>query len=159
MSQKVADENVAKVEGWIAKRNAARDWDEYCHQGRIQRSKLAKELGFARSVTTQNPRVKALLEKKDLDWWGTEPIEKKQAQEASIERSQKALKSSEKFGNKQVALVAQLEAEIRDLKKERDKNKPRLESLEKENLALKKKIKAYEQRDSLIQSGFPGFAI
>lgn len=159
MSQEVGDQNVAKLEKWISERNKNRDWDEYCHRGRIHRSRLAEELGFGRSATGQNTRVKALLEDKDKDWFGTEPTVKDKAQDASIERSQRALRSSEKFGNKQVALVAQLEAQIRDLEKERNENKSRLENLAKENLDLKKKVKAYEQRDRLVQSGLPGFAL
>jgi hypothetical protein len=159
MSQKVADENVAKVEAWIAKRNEARDWNEYCHQGRVQRSKLAEELGFARSVTVQNPRVKALLEKQDFAWWRTEPVDKKNAQEACIERSRRTLKSAEKFGNQQVANVAQLEAVIRDLTDQKRQSESRVKALEEEVLGLKNKLKAFEQRDKLIQSGFPGFSL
>ncbi len=159
MSQEVGDNNVAKVKSWIAERIANRDWDNYCHKGRIQRSNLAQELGFARSVTGQNSKVKALLEEKDKDWFGTEPTVRDKAQEASIERTQKALKSSEKFGNKQISRVAELEAINRDLNNKKNKSDARVEKLEKENLSLKKKIKAYEQRDNLVESGFPGFGI
>jgi superfamily II DNA helicase RecQ len=159
MSQQKGDENLAKVKAWVAERITNRDWDEYCHQGRIERKRLAKELGFTRSVTGQNSRVKELLEEKDEGWWGTKPTVRDKAQEASIERSQKALKSSEKFGNQQISRVAELEAINRDLKNKKNKSDARVEKLEKENLSLKKKIKAYEQRDSLVESGFPGFGI
>ncbi|MCG8073717.1 MAG: hypothetical protein N0E59_21255 [Candidatus Thiodiazotropha taylori] len=133
----VAKENLAKVEDWVAERNRLRDWHEYEHNGKINRSALADELDFARSVTTQNRAVKKILEEKDRLWFQAEPVIK-EAQEASLERSNAALGKASAANNKLIARVAELEAENRELRRENA---------------------AYRRMKSMIESGEPGFKL
>lgn len=55
------DDIVAVFEGWIAERRAAGDWADYVRRGCLNRTVIAAELGFARSVWGSNPMLRALL--------------------------------------------------------------------------------------------------
>lgn len=59
--QQIAKANVQKFEAWIAERDAASDWGDYIRRGKLNRSEIAAECGFALSVLRQNPAVKAAL--------------------------------------------------------------------------------------------------
>jgi len=59
--------NVNKFEGWAAERQAAGDWADYIRQGQLNRTEVAAECGFAKSVLRQNPAVKAALETLEAD--------------------------------------------------------------------------------------------
>jgi hypothetical protein len=55
-------DNVSRFLGWVAERDAARDWQDYVRGGRLNRSEIAGECNFALSVLRQNPRVRAALD-------------------------------------------------------------------------------------------------
>lgn len=57
-----AAENIAKFESWIEERRMASDWRDYIRRGQLNRTEVAAECGFAKSVLRQNPAVKAALE-------------------------------------------------------------------------------------------------
>ncbi|MWJ28579.1 hypothetical protein GPM19_10235 [Halomonas sp. ZH2S] len=57
-----AAENIAKFEAWAAERQVAGDWADYIRQGQLNRTEVAAECGFAKSVLRQNPAVKTALE-------------------------------------------------------------------------------------------------
>jgi hypothetical protein len=135
--QQVGQDNKTKVEHWVAERNQVRDWDEYASKGRINRSVVAAELDFGRSVTTQNPEVRKLLEDADKLWFKSEATTKA-TQEASIERSQELLGKASTANNKLAVRVAELEAE---------------------NRQLRHKLSAYKRQQSLIEFGAPGCKI
>ncbi|BAO30035.1 VPA1267 family protein [Sulfuritalea hydrogenivorans] len=60
--QQLAVANVKKFGDWVAERDAAGDWQDYTRAGKLNRSEIANECGFALSVVRQNPAVKAALE-------------------------------------------------------------------------------------------------
>lgn len=60
--QQIAAANVQRFNDWIAERDAANDWSDYVRQGKLNRSEIAAECGFALSVIRQNPAVKTALE-------------------------------------------------------------------------------------------------
>lgn len=60
--QQIAANNLLRFNAWIAEREAAADWPDYIRQGKLNRSEIASECGFALSVVRQNPAVKTALE-------------------------------------------------------------------------------------------------
>ncbi len=60
--KELAAANLRKFESWVVEREAALDWADYIHQRKLNRTEIAAECGFAKSVLQQNPRVKAALE-------------------------------------------------------------------------------------------------
>ena len=126
-----AEANVSLVKKWIKQRNISRDWDRYAYSGRINRSALAAELGISKSVMTQNPRVKALLEDHDKRWFKSE----RPCREAAYERAEKASLATSATNNQLIRRIATLEAEARQLRQQLEK---------------------YQSLESLVRSGFPG---
>lgn len=60
--QQIDASNAQRFNDWIAERGATNDWDDYIRHGKLNRSEIANECGFALSVVRQNPAVKAALE-------------------------------------------------------------------------------------------------
>lgn len=125
-----AEANVASVRQWIDERNGRRDWDEYAYSGRINRSALAAELGIAKSVMTQNPKVRALLAAQDKLWF-EEPL----SREAAHERAERVTQNVSAANNKLTKRIAELEVEVRELRRQLEK---------------------HHGLEALVQSGFPG---
>lgn len=126
-----AEANVALVKQWISGRNDRRDWDEYAYAGRINRSAVAAELGIAKSVMTQNPKVRALLEAQDKLWFGPEVL----SQEAAHERMEKRAADVAATNSQHTKRIAELEIEVRQLRKQ---------------------LAKYQSLEDLVQCGFPG---
>lgn len=126
-----AEANVALVKQWISQRNACRDWDEYAYAGRINRSALAAELGIAKSVMTQNPKVRVLLETQDKLWFESKAL----SHEAAQERGEKHTQTVTAANNQLTKRIAELEVEVRQLRKQ---------------------LAKHESLEALVQCGFPG---
>lgn len=60
--QQIAKDNVLKFQAWIAERDAANDWQDYIRNGKLNRTEIARECGFASSVLRQNPSVNKALQ-------------------------------------------------------------------------------------------------
>ncbi|MBS9403088.1 hypothetical protein KG088_05550 [Halomonas sp. TRM85114] len=60
--KQLAAENLKRFASWSAEREAAGDWADYIRQGQLNRTEVAAECGFAKSVLRQNPAVKTALE-------------------------------------------------------------------------------------------------
>jgi hypothetical protein len=135
--QQIASENVAAVTAWIDERNKHRDWHEYAYNNRINRSVLAVELDFAKSVCTQNSTVRALLDSADALWFQFETLEKA-AHEAARDRAQ--VQSS------------RVTSDNNDLQK-------RVAELEAENRQLRKDLGAFKKQQALVEGGAAGFRI
>ncbi len=58
--RQLAEHNVSIFTAWIASKSDS-DFRRIVHRGALSRSVMARECGFAKSVLTQNPRIKALL--------------------------------------------------------------------------------------------------
>lgn len=126
-----AEANVVLVKQWIKERNACRDWDEYAYSGRINRSALAGELGVSKSVMTQNPKVKALLESQDKIWFESEAQSREAAHERAENRTQNVLVANSQLTKR----IAELEVEVRQLRKQ---------------------LAKHQSLEALVQCGFPG---
>lgn len=126
-----AEANVASVRQWIDVRNARRDWDEYAYSGRINRSALAAELGIAKSVMTQNPKVRALLKAQDKIWFEFNEL----SREAAHESAEKRVHDVSATNNLMTRRVAELEVEVRQLRKQ---------------------LAKHQTLEVLVQCGFPG---
>ena len=55
-----AEENVQAFLAWMSEKSAG-DFLEMVSRGCLSRKEICRELGFCRSVLSQNPRIKALL--------------------------------------------------------------------------------------------------
>lgn len=60
--REIAVKNVQQFNKWIEEREVACDWPDYIRAGKLNRSEIAAECGFALSVVRQNPAVKLALE-------------------------------------------------------------------------------------------------
>lgn len=120
--QQIAQENIKLVLTWIDERNAARDWREYEYSGKINRRVLAEELGFAKSVCTQNKVVRALIEEAD-NYWFRKINEDKKSHGAARERAEKQSSLAVVSNNVLTQRIAELEAENRQLQRELTKFK------------------------------------
>lgn len=60
--RQIAAQNLDRFRAWVAEREAGSDWADYIHQGQLNRTEVAAECGFAKSVLRQNPAVKTALE-------------------------------------------------------------------------------------------------
>lgn len=58
--QQKADSNVSAFVSWVATKTDA-DFRNIVVRGQLSRQEIAKEIGFAKSVLLQNPRVRAAL--------------------------------------------------------------------------------------------------
>lgn len=59
--RQIAKENKERFDAWVMERYQARDWSAYVRGGKINRTEIARECGFARSVMEQNPAIKQAL--------------------------------------------------------------------------------------------------
>ena len=82
-----AEENVKALLEWIAQRDAVGDYADYENDGKINRKALCAELDFARSVVSQNPAVKSLLQETENRWFGTEHDKDTDSLKAASERT------------------------------------------------------------------------
>jgi hypothetical protein len=135
--QQIAQENLKLVQAWINERNAARDWDEYEYSGKVNRRVLAEELGFAKSVCTQNKAVRTLIEEAD-GYWFRKIDEDKKSHEAARERAEKQTNMVSMSNNALTQRIVELEAENRQLQRELTK---------------------FKKQQNLVQAGAAGFKI
>lgn len=136
--QQKAELNVATFLSWAASKTAA-DFREMVTRGQLNRMEIAKETGFAKSVLTQNPRVRQCLQELEsrLRAEGVLP--------PMVERS---------AGTEPVSLVNTDETNPRAAA-----DKARLKRLEAENAALKaelmglrSQLKRYAAMDAVLTS-------
>ncbi|MDV7143524.1 hypothetical protein R3X27_12620 [Tropicimonas sp. TH_r6] len=85
MSRPLGEKNAASFRAWVAEREAEGDMYEYVHNGVLFRRAIMEELGFSRSVFTQNPDVKLLLEECDRKWGNPKTERGSQSNEAREE--------------------------------------------------------------------------
>lgn len=61
--RQIAVQYVERFKTWVAERDVAKDWDDYVRCDTLNRSEIARECDFLRSVFSTNPGVsKALFE-------------------------------------------------------------------------------------------------
>lgn len=122
----LAAANIAKFEVWAAERQTVGDWPDYMRQGQLNRTEVAAECGFAKSVLRQNPAVKAALEALEarLRAEGTLPPSKApqtqdEAASASVDRRVVTINNrTEQRVNALEEQNAALRAEVRELREQ-----------------------------------------
>lgn len=147
--QQIALENILLVGDWITERNACRDWHEYEYNGKINRRALSDELGFAKSVCTQNKAVRALINDAEAIWFRKQE-EGEAAHEAALERAENRSSLISSTNNTLTRKQAELETENNQLRREK-------KELEAENNLLRKELAAHKKQQALIQAGNSGF--
>lgn len=118
----IAKENVRRFEEWIADRSAAGDWASYINANRLNRTEIAKECGFAKSVLLQNPVVKTRLERLESELATQGLLTQQPKQSLSEVRASEALERSRRRVN-------QLEQQNHTLSAENDALKDKLRQL------------------------------
>lgn len=123
--QQLAKANLQKFAAWVVERDAAGDWRDYVRGGKLNRSEIASECGFALSVLRQNPAVKAALAAVE-DRLRTQGLLTGEAAattneaDASVRAADKRVMSAKAQAETRVKALeeqnATLRAEIRDLK-------------------------------------------
>lgn len=59
--QQIAEQYVQRFKDWVVERDVAGDWDDYVRFDKLNRSDIAKECNFLRSVFRTNPGVERQL--------------------------------------------------------------------------------------------------
>lgn len=128
--QQLAKANVQKFAAWIAERDAANDWADYVRGGKLNRSEIAAECGFALSVLRQNPAVKAALATLEtrlraqdiLVGEASKQTSSNEADDTSLRAADKRLMTAKAQAEARVKVLeeqnATLRAEVRDLKEQ-----------------------------------------
>ena len=135
--QQKGQENIAKVEAWIALRDDARDWHEYQRNGKINRTALSEELDFGRAVISQNKGVQKLLHEAEERWFARKEVSR-EAHEAARDRAEKHSAAVASNNNAMSLRIAELEAENRQLRKE---------------------LKGYREQQAMVEAGMAGFKL
>jgi hypothetical protein len=117
-NQQKAQENVTKLEQWIKERDRLGDYVDYENTGKVNRKSLCAELDFARSVTNQNPAVKALLSEAEARWYGVRQEDDKKALKAASERSARKSDMTAAENSRLLDEIGKLKAEVAMLKKQ-----------------------------------------
>lgn len=142
--QQLAAENLKRFESWSQEREAAGDWVDYIRQGQLNRTEVAAECGFAKSVLRQNPAVKTALEALEsrLRTEGTLPPGKgEKSPQTQVETA------SASVGRRIVTLNNGSEQRVKALEEQNA-------ALRAEVLELRKQLKRYQMiEDHLAQTG------
>jgi hypothetical protein len=59
--RQLAVKNAERFHEWVAERDKAADWVDYVVRGKISRTEIALECGFAKSALVQNPAIRQAL--------------------------------------------------------------------------------------------------
>ena len=122
--QQIAKENIAKFQSWVAERWTSNDWQYYLRGGKLNRSEIATECTFAKSVLQQNPVVKQALQ----------DLEAQLESRGIIHRSQTSFEAAnEAAGASAMAIDKRVMAAT-------SKAEARVKVLEEQNAALKAEV-------------------
>ncbi|MDD2741610.1 MAG: VPA1267 family protein [Rhodocyclaceae bacterium] len=124
--QQIAANNLQKFQSWILERDATADWLDYVRQGKLNRSEIATECGFALSVVRQNPAVKAALEALESRLQASGILENNTATSSMTDAT---------------ADIATIHAVDRRIMAAKSKAEQRVKSLEEQNAALKAELR------------------
>lgn len=137
--QQSAVANVQRFALWIGERDAARDWDDYLQAGVLNKSEVAAECGFSRSVFYQNPGVRDVLQRLEKRL-GTSVLSSSQTEAACLS-GEAADPSGKAVDRRTAAGKAQAEARIKALAEQNA-------TLQAEVRDLRKRLLRYEHLDS-----------
>ena len=126
--------NLQKLIDWIETRYRASDWDDYIRSGKLNKSEIAAECGFARSVFAQNPALKSTLEALEKELHGKGILDAIKAAQYTTKVVAEDL-TSDSLNSRTMADKAKAEA--------------RVKSLEELNAALKAEV--HDLREQLTR--------
>ena len=109
--KQLGKDHADRVRAWIAERDAIGDCLEYERGGKVNRTALCAELDFARSVTIQNPAVRASLLEAEGRWYGIRQAGTA-AQDAARERAEHRSVRLQRALNQALDENARLKSEI-----------------------------------------------
>lgn len=135
--KQIGKEYLQRAEAWKVSVESAGTVHEYAYAGRVRRTEVARECGFSRSVCVQNEGVKALLERCDREWYGTEPFDQA-ASRAAVDRAEMRAQTASSDSSRLMTRVAELEAE---------------------NWALRKQLARYKALEAVVHEGMAGFGV
>ena len=135
--RELAEEYMRRAEDWKRQIETSGTVHEYAYAGRVKRREFARECDFSYSVCTQNEGVRALLQRCDREWYGTEAADKA-ASSTAVERADKHARSTSSDNSRLMTRVAELEAE---------------------NRALRQQLASYRELESVVQGGMAGFGV
>lgn len=135
--KEIGQEYLRRAKRWKTDVEVSGTAHEYAYAGRVKRREFARECDFSYSVCTQNEGVRALLERCDREWYGTEPADKA-ASNAAVER-------------------AEIHAQVTST--DNSRLKARIVELETENRVLRQQLGKYKALESVIQDGMAGFGV
>jgi len=117
----MATENVGRFEAWTREHRERGDWPRDARSGKLNRSEIAAECGFGRSVFGQNPAVRDLLFKLEDDL----------RREGILLAPCTGTTQVEKSTGRDARTIAIQERRIRDLEAERRSLRERVDELER----------------------------
>jgi tRNA(Phe) wybutosine-synthesizing methylase Tyw3 len=133
--KQIAAENIAKFNAWVEERRSAEDWKDYVRAGRmLNRTEIANECGFAKSVLRQNPTVKTILEVLEEELIDSGILSRNDNNEGSIEASQL---SGRAIDQRIISINGKAEQRIKVLEEQNA-------ALKAEVMELRSKIKRFE---------------
>jgi len=135
--KQIGEEYLQRAKAWKTSVEAAGTAHEYAYAERVNRTEVARECGFSRSVCVQNDEVRALIERCDREWFGTEPADQA-ASSAAVDRAEKRVQTASSDSSRLMARVAELEAENRELRKQ---------------------LARYQALEAVVQEGMAGFGM
>jgi len=135
--KQIGREYLQRAEAWKTSVEASGTAHEYAYAGRVKRTEVARECGFSRSVCIQNEGVKAILERCDREWYGTEPADQA-ASKAAVDRAEVRAQTASSDSSRLMTRVAELEAE---------------------NRALKTQLARYRALEAVVHDGMAGFGV
>ena len=127
--REIGEANVGKFQKWVSEREAAGDWADYIRQGKLNRTEVAAECGFAKSVLRQNPAVKPALEALEARLYA-----------AGILPPTKANKAPHSASEAASAAVDQRVVTINS------RNEQRVKALEEQNAALRAELRELREQ-------------
>lgn len=143
--RQIAQLNLERFKQWIVERETAADWIDYVRGEKLNRTEIAVECGFAKSVLQQNPSVKAELDLLEVRLrlsgaFGT----------PSEPRTSTGAGSAACFGGYRPDDVAAAQTSVRRALAAKAKAESRVKSLEEQNGTLRAEIRDLRDRLSKL---------
>lgn len=109
--------NLRLLLNWVEQRYAAGDWDDYVRGGKLNKSEIAAECGFARSVFAQNPAIKTAVQGLEKELQGKGILDAiKASQNASDGITEDA--TNESLNQRAMAAKSKAEARVKALEEQ-----------------------------------------
>ena len=131
--------NLQQFLDWMNERYAAGDWDNYLRGAKLNKTEIAAECGFARSVFAQNPAIKTAVQGLEKELQGKGILDAiKASQNASDGITEDA--TNESLNQRAMAAKSKAEARVKALEEQNA-------SLKAEVASLRERLRRFEHLD------------